>query len=786
MCLAPTFASAADVTLAWDSNQENDVAGYRLHYGTSSGNYTQNIDVGNITEHTLTGLQDGTTYYFAVTAYDLDNYESGYSQELSYTAGNQNSSPTTPAVPNSPSSGYVGTSYSFSTSASDPDGDAIEYQFDWGDGAASSWGAATRSHSWSSAGTYCVKAHARDSQGAISDWSGCRNISIATPTYTISASAGSNGSISPAGTVTVNQGAGRSFTINANQSYQVLDVRVDGASVGAVTSYTFTNVTQNHTISASFVSVNQAPTANAGPDQTVTEGAAVTLNGSNSKDPGGSIASYQWRQIDGLTVQLSQAGTQRASFAAPNVGMAGETLTFRLTVTDNGGLQGVDTCVVTVTKAAVVDSDGDGVPDAQDAFPYDPDEYLDTDGDGVGNNADLDDDNDGLPDEWELAYGLNPLRNDAAEDPDGDGVNNINEFNLGTAPNHYEGNFSPNPPILLAPENGAVVGLTPRLETDQFDDPNVNDVHGKTQWQIIRASDDVPVLDVTSSNSLTSIEIPNLILEEDTEYVWQVKFLDNHDSASDWSVAGHFTTDFNNQDSNGNGIPDDQELDTTLDLDQDGIPDSEQDDIKSVVVEGGSTQIGISIRDEDRVQSIEAFESENLADLQPHAKSIDQPANLPYGLISFKLIVDQPGDEVEVALHLSGEAPADSTWFKYDPVDAVWSDYSAYTEFSVDRKTVYLTLVDGGFGDADGIANGIIVDPLGLGATSSPAPAEGASGGGGGGAGCFISASSNSIEITSPAAIRQKLAELAFMLTLLLVIFILARCLKMLNSYKVR
>ncbi len=127
---------------------------------------------------------------------------------------------------------------------------------------------------------------------------------------TISASAGSNGSISPAGTLTVNQGANQSFAISADQNYQVLDVRVDGASVGAVTSYTFTNVTQNHTISASFVSINQAPTADAGPDQTVTEGAAVTLNGSNSTDPGGSIASYQWQQIDGLTVQLSHAGTQ--------------------------------------------------------------------------------------------------------------------------------------------------------------------------------------------------------------------------------------------------------------------------------------------------------------------------------------------------------------------------------------------------------------------------------------------------------------------------------------------
>jgi hypothetical protein len=611
LCLWPSAALAANVTLAWDSNQENDIAGYILYYGMSSGNYTSNIDVGNINQYTLPALQDGVTYYFAVTAYNLDDYESDYSQELHYTVGSQ--------------------------------------------------------------------------------------------TYTISASAGANGSITPAGAVAVNRGASQSFTISAAQNYQVLAVMVDGSSVGAVASYTFTNVTQNHTISASFVSSNHAPTADAGANQTVTEGAAVTLNGSNS---------------------------------------------------------------------TVVDSDGDGVPDDQDAFPYDPDEYLDTDGDGEGNNADLDDDNDGLPDQWELAYGLNPLKNDAAGDPDGDGVTNINEYNLGTAPNHSEGNFNPNPPILLTPENGATVGLTPRFETDQFDDPNVNDVHSKTQWKIVRAFDNVCVFEVTSSNSLTSIEIPNLILEEDTDYVWQVKFRDNHDSASNWSDAGYFTTDFNNQDLNGNGIRDNQELDATLDLDEDGIPDSEQDDIKSVGVEGESTQIGISIRGADTIQSIEAFESENLADLQPHANSLDQPAILPYGLIGFKLIVDIPGDEVLVTLHLSEAAPADSTWFKYDPVEDVWYDYSSYTEFSADRKRVYLTLVDGGFGDVDGIANGIIVDPLGLGVTSSPAPTETVSGGGGSGAGCFISASSNSIKLSGPAAIRQKLTELAFVLTLLLVAFI--------------
>jgi hypothetical protein len=72
--------------------------------------------------------------------------------------------------------------------------------------------------------------------------------------------------------VVVNNGANRSFTINPSSSYHVTDVIVDGGSVGAQTSYTFTNVTADHTISASFALDNQPPIAKAGPDQTVTEG----------------------------------------------------------------------------------------------------------------------------------------------------------------------------------------------------------------------------------------------------------------------------------------------------------------------------------------------------------------------------------------------------------------------------------------------------------------------------------------------------------------------------------
>jgi hypothetical protein len=71
-------------------------------------------------------------------------------------------------------------------------------------------------------------------------------------TFTITSSAGAGGSISPSGTVTVNSGASQSFSIVPSAQYQVLSVLVDGVSQGAITSYTFSNITSNHTISASF------------------------------------------------------------------------------------------------------------------------------------------------------------------------------------------------------------------------------------------------------------------------------------------------------------------------------------------------------------------------------------------------------------------------------------------------------------------------------------------------------------------------------------------------------
>lgn len=94
-------------------------------------------------------------------------------------------------------------------------------------------------------------------------------------------------------------------------------------------------------------------------------------------------------------------------------------------------------CFETRERNATVpaDSDQDGVVDRFDAFPLDPAESSDTDRDGIGNNADPDDDGDLLPDEYEISNGLDPLSSrDKVYDLDQDGYNNLLEFMLDTSP----------------------------------------------------------------------------------------------------------------------------------------------------------------------------------------------------------------------------------------------------------------------------------------------------------------------------------------------------------------
>ena len=120
-----------------------------------------------------------------------------------------------------------------------------------------------------------------------------------------------------------------------------------------------------------------------------------------------------------------------------------EIVTTRLAFSD------VDTDGDGILDSSDPDDDNDGVPDNRDAFPRDPNESSDFDRDGIGDNRDLDDDGDGLPDEYELDNGLNPFdRTDAAQDADGDGRSNIDEFRQGTDPQDAEDFSVPIAPII--------------------------------------------------------------------------------------------------------------------------------------------------------------------------------------------------------------------------------------------------------------------------------------------------------------------------------------------------
>jgi hypothetical protein len=105
---------------------------------------------------------------------------------------------------------------------------------------------------------------------------------FAVNTYTITSSGGPNGIISPIGATTVNHGSSRSYTITPNIGYQVQDVLVDGASVGPLTFYNFTNITASHTISVTFAANTYTITASAGPNGSVSPGGVtnVTYNAS--------------------------------------------------------------------------------------------------------------------------------------------------------------------------------------------------------------------------------------------------------------------------------------------------------------------------------------------------------------------------------------------------------------------------------------------------------------------------------------------------------------------------
>jgi hypothetical protein len=324
----------AQVTLAWDRNTESNVAGYKIYYGTGSRVYNWFIDVGNVTSHTVTGLTDGSTYYFAATAYDTSRTESTYSSEVAYNGCTFSISPPSASLGQQGGTGTVQIS--------------TQTGCRWTASSGASWFTITAGSQGTGSGTvsYSVGSNSSSSSRTVASTIAGRVFTVSqagtgTTTYTITASAGTGGTISPSGSVVVSKGTSRTFAITASSGYRISDVRVNGSSVGAVATYTFSNIQTNHTIAASFIRTDQSPES----EKTKTFRVSVTKVRKNNGD--GIVTTWD-RNIDcGESCAYNYKQDSTVTFvASPSKGS-----TFIGWKPSSPGCSSAGSCTVSVSKA---------------------------------------------------------------------------------------------------------------------------------------------------------------------------------------------------------------------------------------------------------------------------------------------------------------------------------------------------------------------------------------------------------------------------------------------------
>jgi hypothetical protein len=457
-------------------------------------------------------------------------------------------------------------------------------------------------------------------------------------------------------------------------------------------------------------SVPQPPITDAGPDQTVDEGATITLDGSNSNDPDDGIVSYLWEQTSGSSVTLSDTTAVQPTFTAPDVDQDGESLTFKLFVTDNGGLESTDTCTINVTDSGT----GVNQPPTADAGPDQTvNEGQTVTLDGTGSS---DPDGDTIYYKWvQIGGPLVTLSDTTAENPtfvlinvDENGESLI--FELTVTDDEIEGLKSTdvcivnvidstglnNPPTADAgPDQTVDEGKTVILDGTGSSDPDTGDDIALYLW---KQTSGIPVTLSNSTDAIPTFVTPPVDITG-TTLTFQLTVKDNGDLESSDDIS--------------------------ITIDDNGITDFPED----VVTTTSSTNESIGIKEGSGgdLVSLEVIDPSTIAD------TADRPEDLLYGLIDMQIKCHDVSGTAIVTIYLPEPAPDGYKWYKYGS-NVGWYDYSNYAVFNLNRTQVTLTLIDGGIGDDDGIADGMISDPSGLGtAPTNPPPS-----GGGGGGGCFI------------------------------------------------
>ncbi|MCX5851779.1 MAG: PKD domain-containing protein [Deltaproteobacteria bacterium] len=314
---------------------------------------------------------------------------------------------------------------------------------------------------------------------------------------------------------------------------------------------------------------NVGPTANAGPDKTVTEGEQMTLDGSGSTDPDDGIASYLWEQIGGPPVTIDNADQAIAGFTAPQIGpiILPEQLFFRLTVTDFGGLSDDDICLFNVVNNLPPVADAG----ADQAIMENKKVTLD----GSGSHD---------PDGVIVSYFWEQTKGPAVTIADPSAVtttfitpgyeegNYLLEFTLtvtddgglagqDTCQVTVVENMPPEIPVQTGPADGELFGSGEpvTLTSSPYSDPEGNP-HVETSWMIRRI--DRPTYDYQHVSVTELEEYVATGLPSGLQYAWMVGYKDMGSKDNSWSVnewtftVGTFTVDTSVKVPTGWGIND--------------------------------------------------------------------------------------------------------------------------------------------------------------------------------------------------------------------------------------
>lgn len=264
--------------------------------------------------------------------------------------------------------------------------------------------------------------------------------------------------------------------------------------------------------------------------------------------------------------------------------------------------------------------------------------------------------------------------------------------------------------------------LTPELRTSEFKGAVVGDSHLGTRWMVYRSSDERCVFNLYTETYLTVFTLPPLVLDGETQYYWTAQHYAQNGAVSSPAENRSFTTIAWLADSNANGLHDGYELVTATDLDGNGQADEDQTDMTCINGAYDNQIFGIKTGTDGLPTPLQAVQPIDAAAVASPPSGLT--ADLPAGLMNFKLSTGQSGATVAVNIYLSSAISSSDYWINYHP-GLGYGSFVADSSISVDRKVVTIELTDGGEGDMDGYANGQIVAMGGYGritgTTTNPA-----------------------------------------------------------------